>query len=73
VFYVYEDPRIAEIEGTLAGANCGGCGLCRLCAAAAVQRSLNGQGTAPGVCVVAGPETAVASVADIMGIDAGNC
>jgi formate dehydrogenase beta subunit len=30
VFYVYEDPRIAEVEYFMAGANCGGCGLCRL-------------------------------------------
>jgi hypothetical protein len=27
VFYVYEDPRIAEVEYFLAGANCGGCGF----------------------------------------------
>ena len=27
VFYVYVDPLIEEIEGTLPGANCGGCGL----------------------------------------------
>ena len=26
VLYVYEDPRIAEVESVLAGANCGGCG-----------------------------------------------
>ena len=26
VFYVYEDPRIAEVEACFAGANCGGCG-----------------------------------------------
>ena len=26
IFYVYEDPRIAEVEGLTAGANCGGCG-----------------------------------------------
>ncbi len=25
-FYVFEDPRIGEIEGLLPGANCGGCG-----------------------------------------------
>lgn len=25
-FYVYEDPRIAEVEANLAGANCGACG-----------------------------------------------
>ena len=27
VFYVWEDPRIAEVEGFMAGANCGGCGF----------------------------------------------
>lgn len=26
-FYVYEDPRIAEVEALLPGANCGGCGF----------------------------------------------
>ena len=26
-FYVYEDPRIGEIEKILPGANCGGCGF----------------------------------------------
>lgn len=26
-FYVFEDPRIGEIEGILPGANCGGCGF----------------------------------------------
>ena len=35
VFYVWEDPRIAEVEGFMAGANCGGCGFAG-CAAAAV-------------------------------------
>ena len=34
IFYVWEDPRIEQIEGFLAGANCGGCGLTG-CAAAA--------------------------------------
>ena len=27
VFYVEEDPRIAEVEDVLPGANCGGCGF----------------------------------------------
>ncbi|MEZ4525907.1 MAG: hypothetical protein R2941_08315 [Desulfobacterales bacterium] len=27
IFYVYEDPRIAQVENRLAGANCGGCGF----------------------------------------------
>ena len=26
-FYVYEDPRIDELEALLPAANCGGCGL----------------------------------------------
>jgi Na+-translocating ferredoxin:NAD+ oxidoreductase RNF subunit RnfB len=26
IFYVYEDPRIAQVEACFAGANCGGCG-----------------------------------------------
>jgi formate dehydrogenase beta subunit len=35
IFYVYEDPRISEVEACFAGANCGGCGYAG-CAAAAV-------------------------------------
>ena len=67
VFYVYEDPRIAEVEGLLAGANCGGCGYpgCSGAAAAVVDGKAS-----PGVCVVAGMETAV-QVAAVMGIDPG--
>ena len=34
VFYVYEDPRIAQVENNLAGANCGGCGYAGCSAAA---------------------------------------
>ncbi len=67
VFYVYEDPRIAEIEGLLAGANCGGCGLAG-CSAAA-EAVVKGNAT-PGVCIVAGAETATA-VGAVMGMDAG--
>lgn len=26
-FFVYEDPKIGEIENLLPGANCGGCGF----------------------------------------------
>jgi len=67
VFYVWEDPRIAEVEGALAGANCGGCGYAG-CSAAAVA-VVNGKAQ-PTVCVVAGPETA-ANVAEVMGMDPG--
>jgi len=68
VFYVYEDPRIAEVEYFLSGANCGGCGYAG-CSAAAVA-VVNGQ-AAPSVCIVAGMESAVA-VAGVMGIDPGS-
>ncbi len=49
IFYVYEDPRIAEVEGKLAGANCGGCGFAG-CSAAAVA-VVNGKAS-PSVCIV---------------------
>ena len=68
VFYVYEDPRIAEIEGCLAGANCGGCGYAG-CSAAAVA-VVNGKAP-PTVCVISSPE-GVALVAEIMGMDPGS-
>lgn len=67
IFYVYEDPRIAEVEGLLAGANCGGCGYAG-CAAAAVA-VVEGKAP-PSVCIVAGPESAT-NVARVMGVDAG--
>ncbi|QTA80075.1 Ion-translocating oxidoreductase complex, subunit B [Desulfonema limicola] len=68
VFYVYEDPRIAQIESNLAGANCGGCGFAG-CSAAAVA-VVSGKAP-PTVCVISGPETA-AAVAEIMGMDPGS-
>lgn len=67
-FYVYEDPRIAEIEGLLAGANCGGCGYTG-CFAAAVA-VVNGKAL-PNVCVIGGPDSAK-NVAKMMGVDAGS-
>ena len=56
VFYVYEDPRIAEVEYFMAGANCGGCGFAG-CSAAAVGVVEGKAG--PGVCVVADSEAAI--------------
>jgi len=67
IFYVYEDPRIAEVEGKLAGANCGGCGFAG-CSAAAVA-VVRGQAP-PSVCIVGGTESA-ANVAAVMGLSAG--
>lgn len=68
VFYVYEDPRIGEVEGFLAGANCGGCGFAG-CSAAAV--AVVGGRAPVSVCVVAGAESA-ANVAKVMGVDPGS-
>ncbi|MBU0543776.1 MAG: FAD-dependent oxidoreductase, partial [Proteobacteria bacterium] len=67
IFYVYEDPRIAEVEGFLAGANCGGCGFAGFAAAAGAIVSGKAK---PSACLVAGMESAV-NVARVMGIDPG--
>ncbi len=67
IFYVYEDPRIAEVEDNLAGANCGGCGFAG-CSAAAEAVVTGKAGAA--VCVIASPEQ-VQGVAGVMGLDAG--
>ena len=67
VFYVYEDPRIGQVEDCLAGANCGGCGYAG-CSAAAVA-VVEGQAPA-NVCIVAGDE-ATQAVAAVMGIAGG--
>lgn len=65
LLYVYEDPRIAQVEGVLAGANCGGCGFPG-CAGAA-QGVVEGKAGA-NVCVIGGDEVAT-NVAKIMGLD----
>ena len=67
VFYVYEDPRISEVESFTAGANCGGCGYAG-CSAAAVA-VVAGEAP-PSVCIVAGPESAT-NIAAVMGVDPG--
>ncbi len=67
VFYVWEDPRIAQVENYLAGANCGGCGFAG-CSAAAV--AVVAGKAPPSVCIVAGPESAQ-NVAAVMGVDPG--
>lgn len=66
IFYVWEDPRIAEVEYNLAGANCGGCGLAG-CSAAA-EAIVNG--APPSLCIISSKE-GVEAVAEIMGLDAG--
>jgi len=67
IFYVYEDPRIAEVEACFAGANCGGCGYAG-CVAAAV--AVVAGKVLPSVCVVGGPESAK-KAAEVMGIEVG--
>jgi len=64
VFFVEVDPRVAAVEESLPGANCGGCGFtgCSACAEATVA------GRAPvNACVAGGPET-WAKVAAAMGV-----
>ena len=67
VFYVYEDPRIAQIENVLAGANCGGCGYAG-CSAAA-EAVVTGK-EMPTVCIINSKEN-VEAISGIMGVDAG--
>ncbi len=68
IFYVYEDPRISEVEYFMAGANCGGCGYAG-CSAAA--NAVVAGKAPPSVCIVGGQESAVA-VAGVMGVDPGS-
>lgn len=65
--YVYEDPRIDEVDEMLPHANCGACGLagCRAFAEAAVEGKI-----APGKCTVNSPEM-IAAIADYLGVAAG--
>ena len=59
-FRVWEDPRIADVEYFMAGANCGGCGYAGCSAAANAVVA----GKAPvSVCIVGGQESAV-NIAD---------
>jgi NADPH-dependent glutamate synthase beta subunit-like oxidoreductase len=67
IFYVYEDPRIAQVEDCFAGANCGGCGFAG-CSAAAVA-VVEGQAP-PGVCIVGGADSARKTAA-VMGMETG--
>lgn len=65
--YVYEDPRIDEVESLLPKANCGACGCagCRSFAEKAVKGEI-----APGRCTVNSPE-GVAAVAALLQVEAG--
>ncbi|MBS1828462.1 MAG: 4Fe-4S binding protein [Acidobacteria bacterium] len=65
--YVFEDPRIDEVEGMLPGANCGACGSagCRNFAEKVVSKE-----AAPGKCTVSAPSNIVA-IASLLGVSAG--
>lgn len=65
IFYVWEDPKVIEIEENLLGANCGGCGYpgCHAAAMAVAAGSASAD-----VCVAGGPDIAK-SVAAILGIE----
>lgn len=67
VFYVYEDPRIEQVEELLPGGNCGACGNagCHAFAEAVVAG-----GIAPSACTAVSPETTEA-IAELLGVDAG--
>src|SRR5210317_1371414 len=66
-FYVWEDPRIGEVEQLLPNSNCGACGQpgCRAFAEAVV-----GGKEQPSGCTVMGEED-LADVASYLGVDAG--
>ena len=66
-FYVWEDPRIGEVEELLPNSNCGACGQpgCRAFAEAVVDGKEQ-----PSGCTVMGAED-LADVASYLGVDAG--
>ncbi len=66
-FYVFEDPRIDQVEGMLPKANCGACG-CAGCRAFA-EKAVKGE-IAPGKCTVSTP-AGVQAIADLLQIEAG--
>ena len=67
IFYVWEDPKIAQVRDELAGANCGGCGLASCDAAA---NAIVAKRAEPDVCV-AGSAEGTEAVAEIMGLAVG--
>jgi RnfABCDGE-type electron transport complex B subunit len=66
--WVFEDPRIDEIEGMLPATNCGACGNagCRPFAEALISGHVS-----PAQCTVCSAE-AIGEIADYLGVDSGN-
>ena len=65
--FVYEDPRIGEVEELLPKSNCGACGEagCR-----AFAEKVVAGGVVPAQCTVSGPD-GVKAIAGLLGVDAG--
>lgn len=64
-FFVYEDPKIGEIENLLPGANCGGCGFSG-CHAFAVECA--GASTMNGLCCTGVDAEGMKKIAEIVGL-----
>lgn len=71
-FYVYEDPRVGEVEELLPGANCGGCGFpgCHGMADACVKERDASNSLGSLLCPVGGADC-MAKVAATLGVEAG--
>jgi Na+-translocating ferredoxin:NAD+ oxidoreductase RNF subunit RnfB len=65
--FVYEDPRIGEVEDLLPKSNCGACGVagCRVFAEKAVAGEI-----VPAQCTVSSPD-GIKQIASLLGVDAG--
>jgi Na+-translocating ferredoxin:NAD+ oxidoreductase RNF subunit RnfB len=65
-FYVYEDPRIAQVLDKLPNANCGGCGFagCKALAEAIVKA-----GSMEGLMCPAGTDQTIKDIAETLGIE----
>ena len=71
-FYVFEDPRVGQVEEVLPGANCGGCGFpgCHGMADACVKEKDASNSLGSLLCPVGGADC-MAKVASILGVEAG--
>jgi len=71
-FYVFEDPRVGQVEEALPGANCGGCGFpgCHGMADACVKERDASNSLGSLLCPVGGADC-MAKVAEILGVEAG--
>lgn len=70
-FYVFEDPRVGQVEELLPGANCGGCGFpgCHGMADACVKEKDASNSLGSLLCPVGGADC-MAKVAAVLGVEA---